>query len=124
MISISNADFDRAVRQALDSIPQEFSRYLESVVVEVRDRPDVRLMAEHDVTDDLLGLYVGVPLEDKAMDGFMNVLPDRILIFRDNLCAMCESREELIDEIRITVLHEVGHHFGLDEERLDELGYG
>lgn len=107
-------------------MPAEFRPYLENVVVEVRRRPDRALMREHDVPEDLLGLYVGVPLEEKgpASAGAGAVLPDRILIFRDNLCEMCESLDELVEEIRITVLHEIGHHFGLDEERLDELGYG
>ena len=124
MIPMSADDFDRAVEQALAEIPGEFRPYLENVVIEVRKRPDTRLMREEDVPDDLLGLYLGVPLEDKAADSMEMPMPDRILIFRDNLCEMCESREELIDEIRITILHEVGHHFGLDEERLEELGYG
>lgn len=123
MISISNAEFDRAVEDALRAVPGEFRRFLENVVIEVRDRPDARLLAEHDVPDDLLGLYVGIPLEDKGADHAPSSMPDRVLIFRDNLCDMCESRDELVDEIRITVLHEIGHHFGLDEDRLEELGY-
>jgi len=123
MIHASHADFDRAVEQALAEVPDEFQPYLENVVIEVRDRPDQALMREHDVPDDVLGFYVGVPLEDKGIDTLPMPLPDRILIFRDNLCEMCESWDELVDEIRITVLHEIGHHFGLDEDRLEELGY-
>lgn len=124
MISISDADFDRAVEQALASIPAEFRTYLENVAVEVLPAPTPRILAEFDEEggEDLLGLYVGVPLEDKGVEGG-SVLPDRIYIFRDNLKDMCESRAELIDEIRVTVLHEIGHHFGLDEDRLEELGY-
>lgn len=123
MIHVSNADFDRAVEEALDEIPGEFQPYLENVMIEVRGRPDAALMREHDVPDDLLGLYVGVPLEEKGPERAPLALPDRILIFRDNLCEMCAARDELVDEIRITVLHEIGHHFGLDEDRLAELGY-
>lgn len=123
MISISTAEFERAVQEAVDSVPDEFRPYLENVMFEIRGAPDARFMAEHDVPDDLLGLYVGTPIEDRVL-GADEPLPDRIFIFRDNLCDMCETREELIEEIRITVLHEIGHHFGLDEERLDELGYG
>ena len=122
MIRISDADFDRAVERALAEIPAEFRRYLENIVIEVQRRPSPELLEEYDVPGDLLGLYHGVPLDD-ASPGHIAALPDRILIFRDNLCAMCETREELIDEIRITVLHEIGHHFGLDEEQLEELGY-
>lgn len=123
MIHLSNPDFDRAVQAALDSVPDEFRPYLENVVIEVRGRPDAAFMRAHDVPDDLLGIYVGVPLEDKGPELAPTPLPDRIVIFRDNLCEMCESVDELIDEIRITVLHEIGHHFGLDEDQLEDLGY-
>ncbi len=123
MIYVSEADFDRAVQAALDDIPDEFQPYLDNVLIEVRPRPDASLCREHDVEPDLLGLYVGIPLEDKGADLAPSPLPDRILIFRDNLCAMCDSVDELVDEIRITVLHEIGHHFGLDEDQLEELGY-
>ncbi len=124
MIRISHAEFDRAAEEALAGIPAEFAPYLENVVVEVRARPDRKLMAEYDVPDDLLGLYIGPSLEEHGPEALQPPLPDRIVIFRDNLCEMCESRAELTDEIRITILHEVGHHFGLDEDRLEELGYG
>lgn len=122
MIQISNKEFDLAVEEALAAIPDDFHQYLDNVMIEVMPRPTLRIMTEYDVPDDLLGLYVGTPLEDKAL-GDAPPLPDRVLIFRENLIDICESREELIDEIRITVLHEVGHHFGLDEDRLAELGY-
>lgn len=123
MIHVSSADFDRAVEQALADVPDEFQPYLENVLVEVRPRPDAKLLREYDVPDDLLGLYVGVPLEEKGPELAPTPMPDRILIFRDTLCEMCQSWDELVDEIRITVLHEIGHYFGLDEERLGELGY-
>ncbi len=123
MIHVSDAEFDRAVQEALDTIPADFRPYLENVMVEVRARPDAALLEEYEETDDLLGLYVGVPLEEKGPGHTAPPLPDRILIFRDNLCEMCGTREELIDEIRVTVLHEIGHHFGLDEDRLAQLGY-
>lgn len=123
MIRISNAEFDRAVERGLADVPDEFRSYLDNVVIEVRGRPDAKLMRDEDVPDDLLGLYLGVPLEEQGAEHYGPRLPDRILIFRDNLCEMCETKEELIEEIRITVLHEIGHHFGLDEDRLTELGY-
>lgn len=123
MIHASNADFDRAVEQALAEVPDEFQPYLDNIVVEVQARPDRKLLREYDVPDDLLGLYVGVPLEEKGPERAPTPMPDRILIFRDTLCEMCESWDELVEEIRITVLHEIGHHFGLDEEQLGELGY-
>lgn len=123
MIHPSEVDFDRAVERALAEVPDEFRPYLDNLVVEVRDRPDAAFMREHDVPDDVLGLYAGVPLEEKGPVAAPTPLPDRIFIFRDNLCEMCASWEELVDEIRITMLHELGHHLGLDEERLEELGY-
>ncbi|MBU0616949.1 MAG: metallopeptidase family protein [Planctomycetes bacterium] len=123
MIHVSDADFDRAVQAALDSLPDDFRPYLENVLIEVQPRPDAALLEEYQETDDLLGIYVGVPLEEKGPERAPTPLPDRILIFRENLCAMCESWEELVDEIRVTVLHEIGHLFGLDEDRLADLGY-
>lgn len=123
MIRVSEREFDRAVEAALEAVPATFRPYLENVVIEVQRRPTVAFCHEHDVPDDLLGIYVGVPLEDKGPDLAPTALPDRIIIFRDNLCEMCATADELVDEIRITVLHEIGHHFGLDEDRLAELGY-
>jgi predicted Zn-dependent protease with MMP-like domain len=123
MIPISDSDFDRAVEEALAEVPADFGRYLENVVIEVQNRPSAALRRTEDVPDDVLGLYVGVPLEDKGPENVGLPLPDRVYLFRDNLCAMCRSRDELVAEIRVTVLHELGHHFGLDEDRLAELGY-
>jgi predicted Zn-dependent protease with MMP-like domain len=123
MIRVTKNDFDRAVEQALAGIPHDFRPHLENVLIEIQGRPDAAFMRENDVPDDILGIYVGVPLEEKGPERAPSPLPDRIVIFRDTLCEMCETRDELIDEIRITVLHEIGHHFGLDEDRLAELGY-
>jgi len=123
MIAMSEREFDQAVQDALAEIPDEFRPYLENVVIEVQRVPSAKLLADEDVPEDILGLYVGVPLEEQGSE-YSGHLPDRVLIFRDTLCDMCETREELIDEIRVTVLHEIGHHFGLDEDRLEELGYG
>jgi len=128
-MKLTDREFDRAVQQALERIPAEFRPYLENVVIEVRPVATRAMLREAEIDDDvppgeILGLYMGTPLEDQGFDTGPPRLPDRILIFRDSLMDMCESREELIDEIRITVLHEIGHHFGLDEDRLDELGFG
>lgn len=77
-----------------------------------------------DVDDptELLGMYHGTPLTEREF-GLDGILPDRVVIYQRNLEAMCETREEIVEQIRITVLHEVGHHFGLDEDDLAELGY-
>ncbi len=127
MITISNAEFDQLVDNVLQQVPDEYRQYLENVVVEVHDRPSRALDAyveDDEAPEDLLGLYIGVPLEDKLPTLGEPGGPDRILLFRENLCAMCTTRAELIDEIRVTLLHEIGHFFGMDEDQLDELGYG
>lgn len=123
MIAVPPDEFDHLVTAALAEVPDEFRAYLDNVLVEVQDRADRRLQQEHDVPGDILGLYVGTPLEDKMLDQRPATLPDRILIFRRPLCEMCDTYAELIEEIRITVLHEIGHHFGLDEDHLADLGY-
>ena len=108
------ADFEQAVEDALDELPDWAADALDNVVV---------LVEEEDADDpDLLGLYVGVPLVERGHEPPLG--PARVLVFRRPLLEMCESPEELRDEIRITVLHEIAHHFGIDDERLDELGYG
>ena len=107
--------FDALVDRALDDIPDEIARLVRNVVVLVEDDAP-----EHD--PDLLGLYDGIALTERFGDPMME-LPDRIFIFRKNLLDMCESPEELEDEVRITVVHEVAHHFGIDDDRLHDLGY-
>jgi predicted Zn-dependent protease with MMP-like domain len=107
--------FDALVDRALDDIPDEIARLVRNVVVLVEDDAP-----EDD--PDLLGLYDGIALTERYGEPVME-LPDRIFIFRNNLLDMCESPEELEDEVRITVVHEVAHHFGIDDDRLHDLGY-
>lgn len=108
--------FDELVDAALDDIPDELARLVRNVVVLVEDEPP------EGEPDDLLGLYDGVALTERDSSMLMH-LPDRIFIFRGPLLDMCESEEELIEEVRITVVHEVAHHFGIDDARLHDLGY-
>lgn len=124
MIRVSPEEFDAIVAEALDSIPADLRRYLNNVVIEAADAPEPAMLEADELPEDLLGLYIGASLENDGLSSERPLMPDRVLVFRRNLCAMCDSREELADEIRITVLHEIGHHFGLDEDALDELGYG
>ncbi len=105
--------FDEHVRAALDSLPANLAEALENIVVVVED--------EHPGEPDLFGLYEGIPLPERG--DMAGELPDRITIFRVPLENEFEDPSELECEIRITVLHELGHHFGLDEERLADLGY-
>lgn len=111
------ARFDELVDQALDGIPDELAARVTNLVVLVEDEPP------EDEPDDLLGLYVGVALTER--DSTLAVqLPDRIFIFRGPLLDLCDSEEQLVEEVRITVVHEIAHHFGIDDARLHELGYG
>ena len=113
---MSREEFEGAVSDALDSIPPELAGQMDNVVVLVEDEPP------EDEPDDLLGLYDGIALTERWGDPTMD-LPDRIFIFRNPLLDLCASREELVEEVRITVVHEVAHHFGIDDHRLHDLGY-
>ena len=109
--------FDLLVDQALDGIPDELARLVRNVVVLVEDEPP------EGEPDDLLGLYDGVALTER--DSTLAVqLPDRIFIFRGPLLDFCDTEAQLVEEVRITVVHEIAHHFGIDDDRLHELGYG
>jgi len=114
---LSEAEFEEAVGDALDSIPEELARAMDNVVVLVEQEPP---------TDDpeLLGVYDGTPLTER--DGWWDAgsLPDRITIFQGPLERMCDTAVQLREEIAITVVHEVAHHFGIDDEHLHELGWG
>jgi predicted Zn-dependent protease with MMP-like domain len=108
--------FDLLVDQALDGIPDELAQLVRNVVVLVEDEPP------DDEPDDLLGLYDGVALTER--DSTMGVqMPDRIFIFRGPLLDFCDTEAQLLEEVRITVVHEIAHHFGIDDRRLHELGY-
>ena len=111
-MEMSRGDFEALVSAALDEIPDELAAAVRNVVVLVEDEPP-----EDD--PDLLGLYDGWALTD----GEGPDLPARILVFRNPLLEMCETEDELREEVRITVVHEVAHHFGIDDDRLHELGY-
>lgn len=108
------ARFEEHVRAALDSLPAELARALENVAVVVED--------ENPEDPDLFGLYHGVPLPERG-SGYAGALPDKISIYRLPLEDEFEDPTELEEEIRITVLHELAHYFGIDEDRLAELGY-
>ncbi len=113
---MSPADFDAIVDAALDDIPDELALLVRNVVVLVEEEPP------DDEADDLLGLYVGVALTERD-SSLMPQLPDRIFLFRGPLLDMCDDEDDLAEEIRITVVHEIAHHFGIDDDRLHELGY-
>lgn len=113
--ALSDAEFEEAVEQALATIPEDLRAALDNVVILVEDEPP-------DDEPDLLGLYDGVPLTERDGSWAM-ALPDRILIFQGPLQRLCDTREELLDEIAVTVVHEIAHYFGIDDDRLHELGW-
>jgi predicted Zn-dependent protease with MMP-like domain len=114
---LSDAEFDEAVADGLDLIPEELARAMDNVVVLVEDEPPAE-------DPDLLGIYEGTPLTERGEWWSAGSLPDRITIFKGPLERFCASIEELREEIAVTVVHEVAHHFGMDDAHLHELGWG
>jgi predicted Zn-dependent protease with MMP-like domain len=115
MIETDPERFEELVSDALDSVPGELLDLVDNCVVLVEDEPPAD-------DPDLLGLYDGIALTERD-SSYTMVAPDRILLFRGPLTRMCSSEEELVEEVRITVVHEIAHHFGIDDDRLHELGY-
>ena len=112
---MSHDQFEALVSAALDEVPTELAELIDNCVVLVEDDPPPG-------DPDLLGVYDGTPLTERDT-GYTMALPDRITIFRNPTLAMCASEAEVVDEVRITVVQEIAHHFGIDDERLHELGY-
>jgi predicted Zn-dependent protease with MMP-like domain len=112
---MSREEFEEAVADALDMIPPELARMMSNVVVLVED--------DDPGGGSLLGLYEGTPLTERG-EGWAGALPDRITVFRNPTLAVCGSREQVVDEVRVTVVHEIAHHFGIGDARLHELGWG
>jgi predicted Zn-dependent protease with MMP-like domain len=106
--------FEELVSDALDLIPPDLASAMDNVVVLVADR--------HPEDGDLLGLYEGVALTERDSD-YSGALPDAITLYRDALLDVCESEDEVVEQVAITVIHEIAHHFGIDDDRLDELGW-
>ena len=115
MIEMGRDRFEELVSDALDTVPPELTRLIDNCVVLVEDDAPAG-------DPDLLGLYDGTPLTERDSHYTM-ATPDRITIFRNPTLAMCESEEEVVEEVGITVVHEIAHHFGIDDDRLHELGY-
>ncbi|WP_433560272.1 metallopeptidase family protein [Pseudonocardia xinjiangensis] len=107
--------FEEAVADALDSIPPQLTAAMDNVVVLVEER--------NPEEPELLGLYEGIALTERMSD-YGGVLPDRITIYQDAILDVCDDVDEVVHEVAVTVVHEVAHHFGIDEETLHELGWG
>ena len=117
-LRVSRDEFEALVDRALRQLPPEFAELLENIAVVIEDEPCPEDLAEFDDLgdDELLGLYRGVPLTER--DSFYSALPDQVAIFRGPLTRICRDRRELIREVRDTVVHELGHYFGLSDEEM------
>ena len=107
--------FEELVGDALDAVPAELLDLLENVVILVEDDPPPE-------DPDLLGVYEGHALTERGWD-YSGVLPDRIVIYRNPILAICDSDDDVVDEVSVTVVHEIAHHFGIDDRRLHDLGW-
>jgi predicted Zn-dependent protease with MMP-like domain len=117
--------FEKIARKALAALPDAFQPYLQDVMLIIEPYPSDELLEELEVPEDedLFGLYEGAALTERS-SGDAPDLPPRVILYYEPLLDACETEEELIEEIQKTVVHEIGHFFGLDEEKLEELGYG
>ena len=114
-VQINERKFERLVNEALDLIPPQLAKAVDNVVVLVA--------ARHPDEPDLLGLYEGIPLGERGSD-YGGSLPDVIHIYRDAILEICETEDDVVDEVAITVIHEFAHYFGIDDEQLHEWGWG
>jgi predicted Zn-dependent protease with MMP-like domain len=113
VIQVDPERFEEMVVAALDGLPEDLGRLMRNVAVTVEHAPGPR---------GLLGLYEGVPLTSRTSQ-YAGVLPDRITIYQQAICAICDTEPQVVEEVRRTVIHEVAHHFGIDDDRLAELGW-
>ncbi len=116
MVDVPRDRFEELVGDALDEVPAELTALMDNVVILVEDDPPPG-------EDDLLGLYEGIALTERDA-GYTGVLPDRITLYRRPILSVCDSEADVVDEVAITVVHEIAHHFGIAEDRLHELGWG
>ena len=113
MIDVEPGHFEDMVVTALEGLPEDLGQLMRNVAVTVEHDPG---------PPGLLGLYQGIPLTSRTSD-YAGVLPDRITIYRQAICAICRTEDEVAEQVRRTVIHEIAHHFGIDDNRLSELGW-
>lgn len=114
-VDMSAEEFERAVDQAIELIPSRLRELVDNCVIFIEDEPEPG--------EDVFGYYDGVPLSERGFD-YTGVLPDRIMIFRQPHLEAADTNGDVIDEIVTTVVHEIAHHFGIEDDRLHELGWG
>ncbi|WHZ16801.1 MAG: hypothetical protein OJF52_003651 [Nitrospira sp.] len=119
-LSVSEQDFQSLVQQALDGLPDEYAKLLSNVavVVEEEPSPDVRADLEMEEDEDLLGLYQGLSIDKESFFQTGGQLPAKISIYRGPILRLCRTKKEVVQEVRDTVVHEIGHHFGLDDDEM------
>ncbi|HTT86170.1 MAG TPA: metallopeptidase family protein [Acidimicrobiales bacterium] len=114
MFDVARPRFEELVADALDELPPDLGRHMENVAVVVEERAEGRA---------LFGLYEGIPLTKRGPSSYGWVMPDRITLYRQEICGVCASEAEVVAQVRRTVIHEVAHHFGISDPRLEELGW-
>jgi predicted Zn-dependent protease with MMP-like domain len=119
-LCIPDAEFDELVRQALDTLPEPYAGLMENVAVVVEEKAPREVLEDLEIDDenDLLGLYHGLSLDKESFFQTGGNLPARISIYRMPILRICRTREEVVQEVRDTVVHEIGHHFGLDDDEM------
>jgi predicted Zn-dependent protease with MMP-like domain len=125
MLRLTRGEFEAVVRRAVGELPAFFQEHLENVAVVVEWRPSPSLLREMGMDpreDTLFGLYQGMPLTERSVDD-LGGLPDKISIYMEPLLEACSSMRELREEIQTTVVHEFAHYFGIEEDRLEDLGW-
>ena len=115
MLDVPLEEFEDLVAEALDEVPDELARLVDNVVIVVED--DVA-----PGSPSLLGLYEGIPLTERGVS-YSGAMPDRITLYRRPILSICDTIDDVVDEVHVTVVHEIAHHFGIDDDRLHELGY-
>ena len=118
---MKRSEFETAVADALDRLPDAFAELMSNVAIQVEEAPDRETLEDLGLDprkDTLFGLYTGVPLDERG-GWYGNVLPDVIMLYRGPLLAACRTRRQLIREIQLTLLHEIGHHFGFSDDEME-----
>lgn len=119
-MTVTSEEFDALVQRALDGLPDEYARLIKNIAVVVEDEPSREVLDELGLAseDDLLGLYSGIAIDDESFFSPGGQMPNRISIYRGPILRLCRTSDEVIQEVRDTIVHEIGHHFGLSDDEM------